>query len=126
MIWEIKSSRDFARWEVAGFATAFIGAVFASWGAPAGLSNSAGITRSALCVGGGSVAVVTSMGAVTPVGTPSGVLGGVPDGAVDSAAATKVVSSGGTDSGAGGRGRLGMSTTVVRSCLVDIGVRDMN
>src|SRR6516162_7182264 len=125
MIWEIKSSRDFALRGVAGFATAFTGTAFTTCGAAADFSNSAGIARRALCVGGSSVGVVIGMGVAIVVGTPSGALG-VPVGDVESAAATTVMFSVGGGGGAGNAGRIGMSATFVRSCLVEIGARDKN
>src|SRR5712691_12065790 len=120
MIWAIKSSRDFARRGALGFTTAFTGTALASCGAPAGFSSNAGITRSALCVGGGSAAFLTGAGAGVRDGTPSDVLGGAVGGGASATATTAAVSSG-TDGGggAGGAGRNGMSATVMWSCLVE-------
>ena len=63
MIWAIRSSSDFARCGAAAFTDVFTGIAAASCGAPAGFSNSAGITRSALCVRGGSATAVATGGA---------------------------------------------------------------
>src|SRR4029077_2052584 len=117
MIWAIKSSSDLAR-RGAGldFATAFTGAGLPGCGPAAGFSNRAGITRSALCVAGGSATVSGVAGSGASTGTPSGALGGalvaVGASAAGSAAAMTAAASAGGGGGAGGGGRSGMSAAV--------------